>query len=67
MEDLSFAFAEAHVDMIRTCAVKETESVHDAINLPDFRSRPERWELLRNGADSRTCVNRKSQTMTRMV
>ena len=32
VEDLSFASAEAHVDIVSTCAVKETESVHDAIN-----------------------------------
>ena len=70
VEDLVFAFAiaEAHVDMISTCEVKETESVHHTMNLTEFRSRrPERLELLSNGADACTCVNRKSQTRTLVV
>ena len=67
VNEMEIDIAEAHVASRSTCAVKHIASVHHAIIFTDSRSRPKRWEIPRNGADSRTCVNRKSQTITLMI
>ena len=67
VNELEIDIAEAHVASRSTCAVKHIASVHHAIVLTDCESRPKQWKILRNGADSRTCVTRKSQIITMMV